>query len=353
MGSQIMDLDGAVRRGSDIPGWNPHKLVIVGLDIPYTDAFKGLFCPRAAEPIIKGEDDEDGKEFVDSIRKPNRVYDTIHAVKYGKGKDGQLYVAAHRRCVKGARIIWDEQAAAGIPEAQRVVVRVQIHDNLTPEQIYELNVDENGQKKDLSPLQRAEHYAYAASVMKLDQRTIARKFKVAQSAVSNALAMLKCAPSIVERMCLDREDPRYIAPQHAATLAALPPHEQEQTIEAMKDAGIKPTGENVRATVQEVKKGKRKNAAEGKKNAPVKVEPKAVTNTRSRGLVEKVLGAVFTGDAMALDAECGGELTERDRAIIAMTLSWVTGKDAKNAEFAELAEACLGSKKDDESGTEF
>ena len=56
---------------------------------------------------------------------------------------------------------------------------------------------------------------------------------------------------------------------------------------------------------------------------------------------------------MALDAECGGDLTERDRAIIAMTLAWVTGKDAKNAEFAELAEKFLGSKKEDEGSAEF
>ncbi len=106
-------IEGFQKRGADVPWLNPWAIKIVGLDMEDSSTHWFAFCPRAEEPL-EPEWIEDIR--TNGVRTPVDVY-----------KDGSAVVMLEgRRRVRAARIVWDQQKAAGVPESERIAVRCAI-----------------------------------------------------------------------------------------------------------------------------------------------------------------------------------------------------------------------------------
>jgi hypothetical protein len=213
----VTNVEGVLRRGGDVPVIDPNEAVIIGHDEPYSDSYWFAFCPRADKPV--------NDAFVESIRAPNEVRDPVHVCRDG----GRIILLAGRRRIKGARIVWAEQAKAGVPIAKRVVVRFIMHTG-SPEQLFRVNRSENADRESLTLLERAllmAHYKKQVDNLKL----VAAEFQCTAQTVRNALALLECAPQV------QREVEAGLPASIAVKLAKLPREKQVAALDEMIAAG--------------------------------------------------------------------------------------------------------------------
>lgn len=216
--SSVTKVQGVIRRGGDVPVIDPHEPVVVGLDVPYADAYWFSYCPRADENV----DDA----FVNSIRQPNEVRDPIHVCRDG----ARVLVLDGRRRVKAARIVWREQAAAGVSEERRVVLRFVMQTG-TPAELFQVNRSSHDDRKDLTPAQRALLMAHFAKHVD-GLQAVATEFGCTVQTVRNSMALLKCSERVQQAVGAGT-----IASTAAVRLARLSRVEQDAKLEQMIERG--------------------------------------------------------------------------------------------------------------------
>jgi hypothetical protein len=216
--SSVTKIEGVIRRGGDVPVINPHKPVIIGFDESNSESVWFSFCPRADEPVDEA--------FIASIREPNEVRDPIHVCRDGD----RVLVLDGRRRVKAARIVWDEQNAAGVPEDRRVILRFVMQTG-TPAEFFRVNRSSHDDRKELTPFQRAQlmaHYAKHVDGM----QAVAEEFGCTVQTAKNNLAILNCS----ERVQAKYNDGTITATA-AVRLSRLPRAEQDAKLDRMIAGG--------------------------------------------------------------------------------------------------------------------
>jgi ParB family chromosome partitioning protein len=131
-----------------------------------------------------------------------------------------------RRRLKAARIVWDEQAAAGLPEAKRIIVRF-IMQTGTPAELFRVNRSSHDDRKDLTPAQRALLMAHFAKHVD-GIEAVAREFGCTVTTVKNSMALLECSERVQQAIAAGT-----IAPTAAVRLARMPRAEQDAKLEQM------------------------------------------------------------------------------------------------------------------------
>lgn len=176
----------AVHPGELIIIKNPfEELQIVGVDIPESEEYSFAWCPRADEEVTYA--------FVREIEGPNEVYDPIHVSKNGT----KYLVIGGRRRVKAARIIWQAQEQAGIPESDRVLLRALVHAG-TPEELEQINIRENLTKKSLTLLQQAKLCDYRLRRNGYSYEACAKVVGIAEHRIRRLAKLLQCTPEVME-----------------------------------------------------------------------------------------------------------------------------------------------------------
>lgn len=161
--------------------------------------------------------DEAGlKELGESIAAQGLVQPIVVRPLNGKAKPGgptHEIVAGERR--------WRAAKLAGL---SRVAV---LERTLNDADVVEIQLVENGQREDVTPLEEARAYEQALKIAKYTTATLAKKVGVSERQVLARLALLKL-PAIVKKAF---EHGR-IGPDHAAIIARIPEDRQEEAIRA-------------------------------------------------------------------------------------------------------------------------
>lgn len=161
--------------------------------------------------------DEAGlKELGESIVAQGLVQPIVVRPLNGKAKAGgptHEIVAGERR--------WRAAKLAGL---SRVAV---LERALNDADVVEIQLVENGQREDVTPLEEARAYEQALKIAKYTTATLAKKVGVSERQVLARLALLKL-PAIVKKAF---EHGR-IGPDHAAIIARIPEDRQEEAIRA-------------------------------------------------------------------------------------------------------------------------
>lgn len=253
-------LDGFVAIGGEVPFLNPHSIKIVGLDIEQTADNWFAFCPRAKEPLEP--------EWIADIRK-NGARVAIDAYR-----DGSTTVMLDgRRRVRAGRIIWDEQEAAGVPEKDRISIRVNVRRG-SPMELFSYNVGSTN-RKELSLSQKAALMLHAQKFSGADESTLAAAFGCTVTTVKYTLKALDLDPSI-----LDAVDTKGFAVREAIKLADMPRAEQKEVYTKLVAAGAT---KGIKAS---------NGIAHAKRGEKDKIADVDTTRVRSRVLLEKWLDAL-------------------------------------------------------------
>lgn len=161
--------------------------------------------------------DEAGlKDLAESIIAQGLVQPIVVRPLNGKAKPGgptHEIVAGERR--------WRAAKLAGISSVQ-VLER-----KLSDADVVEIQLVENGQREDVTPLEEARAYEQALKIAKYTTATLAKKVGVSERQVLARLALLKL-PAIVKKAF---EHGR-IGPDHAAIIARIPEDRQKDAIDA-------------------------------------------------------------------------------------------------------------------------
>lgn len=287
MGS-VTALDGVARRGGDVPWMDPYKIVIVGLDEPETASNWFAFCPRVKEAL--------DEEFVNSVRQDG-VRQPVDVYRDGN----RAVLLAGRRRVRAARIVYEEQKAAGKPEAERITVRFIVRQG-EPADLFRVNVSENADRENLSPVQRAklmlQHQKYGG-----DEEAIAKAFNCTTRTVRNTLAVLDLDPD-GQAAVASGEIPARLAPK----LAKMPREKQRKAREQMKLAGAT-KGAAAENALRAIEKGK-----------PVVKDERRVRSRRRFDL----------GIEALLSIQSARDLSAGEKAAVRATieaLEWAVGND--------------------------
>jgi ParB-like chromosome segregation protein Spo0J len=249
--------EGFLARGGDVPLVRPHDVLIVGFDVAESDELWYARCPRAAEMP--------DTDFVQSIRGPNKVEQPVAVFRDGE----RILALAGRRRIKAARLVWDEQDAARVPEEERVELRYILHAG-TPEELYAINVRENNARKDLTPMQRADGWRAVSD--RLGVARVAALNGVSEKTVRDALAIFECAPK-VQRAFEDGKLAAALAPK----FAGLPRTEQAALFDEMVAKGAT-KGRAAKKAIEEKKKG-------NEVQAPRRMRPRAVVERLREALM--------------------------------------------------------------------
>jgi hypothetical protein len=103
----------AVTRGAKLEIYAPYDVVVRGVDTIETDSSLLRDIDTARHKIDEG--------YLTSLR----AFGVVMPLEFHLS-EGMPHVVHGRRRTLGARIIWDEQEAAGVPEAQRIHLRGQL-----------------------------------------------------------------------------------------------------------------------------------------------------------------------------------------------------------------------------------
>ncbi len=183
MGSSVKEIEGFRSRGGDHPALNPWSIKIVGIDVPATALNWQAHCSRATK-IVTEEWLQGIRE--DGVRQAVDVY-----------MDGKTAVCLEgRRRIKAARLIWNEQKAAGTPEEERISVGVTIRRGSQAE-LYKYNVGSHD-RLDLTPIERAVNVATFMKYAGDDVDAAARFFGVSAPTIVNGQRLISLAPPIQE-----------------------------------------------------------------------------------------------------------------------------------------------------------
>jgi hypothetical protein len=244
-------LEGFATLGGELPFLKPHSIKIVGVDLDETGENWFAFCPRAGEKL---EDEWLADIRQNGVRQPVDVF-----------RDGDSVIMLEgRRRVTAARIIYDEQKKAGVPEAERITVRVNVRRG-TPLQLFGFNVGSEN-RKERTPMQRAA-LMMKAQQFGADNAALATMFNCSTQTVKNMLSLLDLASDV--QRAVDKGE---LPIREAIKLTDMPREEQKLLLTSLKEA--------------DATKGAR--ASNG--IAAAKKGEKVTNNTRkmrSRGFLEK------------------------------------------------------------------
>lgn len=166
------------------------------------------------------------EELADSITKHGLIQPIVV-----QKKDGYYEIIAGERRWRAAKI-------AGLKEVP-VVIK-----DYTPQEVMEIALIENIQRKDLNPIEEAVAYKSLIDEYNLKQEELAAKMSKSRTAIANSMRLLKLAEP-VQQMIIDNE----ISMGHARTLLSL--EYEELQIETAKQIAEK--GLSVRETEKLVK----------------------------------------------------------------------------------------------------
>lgn len=207
-------IEGFVSLGGELPWLDPLAIKIVGLDIDQTAENWFAFCPRADEEL-EAAWLEDIRQ--NGVRQPVDVF-----------RDGDTVVLLEgRRRVRAARQIWDEQRKAGVPEKERISVRVNVRRG-SPFELYGYNVGSENRKA-RTPLQKAALMSHALK-FGADEKQIAEMFSVTAQTVKNTLALFDLAPEVQKAV-----DKGEFPLREAIKLADKSRDEQKQILTELRD----------------------------------------------------------------------------------------------------------------------
>ena len=198
-----------------MPWLSPHAIKIVGVDIDENAENWFAFCPRADEKL------EDA--WLEDLR-ANGVRQPVDAYRDGNS----VVLLEGRRRVRAARVIWDEQTAAGVPESERVTVRVNVRKG-SPVELFGFNVGSEN-RKSRSPMQRAA-LMLQAQKFGSDDKQIATMFSVSTQTVKNMLSLYDLAPDV--QRAVDKGE---LPIREAIKLADMPRAEQQLLLAGLKEA---------------------------------------------------------------------------------------------------------------------
>jgi hypothetical protein len=200
--------------GGELPWLDPLSIKIVGLDIDQTAENWFAFCPRADEDLEAA--------WIDDIRQ-NGVRQPIDCYR-----DGDTVVLLEgRRRVRAARMIWDEQRKAGLPEKERICVRVNVRRG-SPFALYGFNVGSENRKA-RTPLQKAALMSHALK-FGADEKQLAEMFSCTSQTVKNTLALFDLAPEVQKAV-----DKGEFPLREAIKLADKPREEQKQILSDLRE----------------------------------------------------------------------------------------------------------------------
>ncbi len=262
MGSDIKNVEGFKSTGGEVPYVNPKAVIIVGLDEQENEGNWYLHDAR-----LQDESEEDLAEYATTLRGLNVADDPIDVVRDGT----RLLVIDGRRTVRAARIIWDEQAASGIDEKDRIAVRAIIRRG-KPEDLFRINVDSH-KKKPLTPLQHARLVLNYFNRHQEDIAKTATFFGVSEPTVKNHLALFDLAAPVLRAV-----DKGELPLREAVKLADMPRAEQVVAMTELQAAGA-------------TKGAALSNGIAAKKRGE-KVERADKSRVRSRKLLERWLAVV-------------------------------------------------------------
>lgn len=174
-----------VHAGELITITNPEEeLKIVGLDIPYSEEYHFVWCPRAKEAP--------SSNFIRSIEEPNIVIEPIHVCKNGNS----YLVIAGRLRVKAARIILAKQIANKVPEEDRLILKALVHTG-DQEHLQLINIVEN-RKNHLNLLQQAQTYDFHLKRNGYDFELCSKILNVAEYRIRRLVKLLQCTPEVIQ-----------------------------------------------------------------------------------------------------------------------------------------------------------
>ncbi len=208
-------LEGFVSLGGELPWLAPHAIKIVGVDVDETPENWFAFCPRAG--------DELESDWIDDIRR-NGVRMPVDVYRDG---DAVVMLEGRRR-VTAARLIWDEQSKAGIPETERITVRVNVRRG-NPMELFGFNVGSENRKA-RSPMQRAALMLHAKK-FGADDKAVAEMFCCTTQTVKNMTSLFDLAADV--QRAVDKGD---LPIREAIKLADMPREEQKEILLQLKEA---------------------------------------------------------------------------------------------------------------------
>lgn len=302
-------LEGFQALGGEVPWLNPHAIKIVGLDVECDQNNWFAFCPRAKEPL------ED--EWVEDIRQ-NGVHQAVDGYRSGD----TVFMLEGRRRVRGARVVWDEQAKKGVPAADRITVRVNIRKG-DDAHLFSYNVGSENRKQ-----RTAKHRALLmlnAQKFGADEAALATMFGCSAQNVKDTLAYFDLSAKL--KTAVDGG----FAIREALKIAKEPRDKQDSMMEEMEAAGAT-KGAAASNAIRKLKAGK-------------KLDKVDKTRMRSKDLLEAWRNAIDAtkgnGDFVAmLDFVMGKSPKDLPKDLMA-ALSAAGWKDAG----AKKVKAPKGEKK--------
>ncbi|MGI5836220.1 MAG: ParB/RepB/Spo0J family partition protein [Chloroflexota bacterium] len=160
--------------------------------------------PRQPRTLI---DEAALEELADSIRE----HGILQPLIVTRSGNGYTLIAGERR--------WRAAKLAGLKTAPALIK------DTSPQQMLELALVENIQRRDLGPLEEAAAYRQLLEEHKLTQEEVARRVGKSRSAVANSLRLLNLPPKAKDALAQG-----LMTEGHARTLLSLPTLEQQMAL---------------------------------------------------------------------------------------------------------------------------
>lgn len=274
--SQKKEMNGHKSRGGDVPYMNPNKLVIVGIDTPKTAENWFAHCARLVDI-----DDAELADYAEFILN-NGADHAVHAARDGL----DALVIDGRTTTRAARLAWKIQEERGVPEDERVAVRVLFlptrgSQEEQQEAWHRINVMSHKQRP-LTKVQEARQVADYYTRVHEDKDKTAAKFGIHPKTVENHLALLSLDRS-VQKAVTDG-----FPMAEAIKLADMPKADQKAKIaEIVASGAVK--GAAAASAVRKVKKGQAVGTAEKVRKVSALVVDKFLTVAEKTGGYETLV----------------------------------------------------------------
>lgn len=162
--------------------------------------------PNREQPR-KNFDEDALQELADSIKQ----FGVISPILVQDRKDYYQIIAGERR--------WRAAKIAGLKEVP-VIIR-----DYTEQEIEEISLIENLQRKDLNPIEEAQAYKRLMENYSLKQDELAERVSKSRTAITNTMRLLKLSEKVQEMLISEM-----ISSGHARALLAIDDHEQQYTL---------------------------------------------------------------------------------------------------------------------------
>ena len=172
------------------------------------------------------------KDALEELAESIKIHGLIQPIIVQKKEDYYEIIAGERR--------WRAAKIAGLKELPVVIKEY------TPQEVMEIALIENIQRKDLNPIEEAIAYKSLINEYNLKQDELAKKMSKSRAAIANSMRLLKLAEDVQE-MIINQE----LSMGHARALLAIE-HEELQidTAKTVIEKGL-----SVRETEKLVKNG--------------------------------------------------------------------------------------------------